>query len=364
MSKEGEAKLLAMMKDGDGDENGNENRKDKVPNENVPTEIDTWPPLKGWQGRVQDGKFYCDCKGNHKAVFRKSKTKNENYMKGFWRCYKGQFDPDNCGFYVWDHEAAVAKAWLETYGPAPVPVPETPEPKKEKEKEVDLGNPWTKSIPKSKRNLFALLGENSDENENAGPSGSQRKDSGSSSGAEGECVETGDPDSPSRKAAKRKRSDTPGKALENRLKNAASAEDTPHQASKEKLQNAAQAFPTPDTGKGKQSEGQAEASGSQTTKELHIASARLGEVIDLIEDEESSALTKAVLELLRSEGVRLGDSIAIQLGSLIDEEVGTHEAKVRNYKNTISRMRKKVDELEGMVLALTGDSQDDGVDLG
>lgn len=257
----------------------------------------------------------------------------------------------------------MAKAWLEKYGPPPVPISETPEPKG-KEKEVDLGNPWTKSISKSKRKLFALSRENSDEYENAGPSGSQRKDSGSSSGAEGEWVEIGDPNTPSRKAAKRKRSDTPGKALEDKLKNAANFEDTPSQASKEQLQDAAQAFLTPDTGKGKQPEAQAEASGSRSTRELHLASARLGEVIDLTEDEESSALTKAVLELLRSEGVRLSESIAIQVGSLIDEEVGMHEAKVRNYKSTISRMGKKVDELEGMVLALAGDSQDDGVDLG
>lgn len=82
MGKESEAKLRAMMEDDDENENGSENGKERVPNENVPTEIDTWPPLKGWQGRVQDGKIYCDCEGNHKAVFRKSKTKNENYMKG------------------------------------------------------------------------------------------------------------------------------------------------------------------------------------------------------------------------------------------------------------------------------------------
>ncbi|CZR50436.1 uncharacterized protein PAC_00308 [Phialocephala subalpina] len=366
MANNGHAQLLATIENDSGDENGIEN----VPKENIPTVADTWPPLKGFQGRVQDGKFYCDC--NNRAVCKRSKQENENKNRPFWCCDKGRYDPDNCGFYIWDHEATVAKAWLEQYGPPPRP--ETPEPRgKGKEKEIDLGNPWTKSVPKSKRKLLALSRENSDENENGGPGpSSQRKDSGTSSGAEGEWVEIGDPNSPSRKAAKRKRSDTPGKVLENRLMNAANAEDTPRQVSEEQLKGAAQAFPTPDTGKdkGKQPEVEAGRSGSRTSKEATLASSKLNDFIDLTEDEEpSSALTKAVLTLLRSElelqGVKLSDSTALQVGYLIDEEVATHDAKVRNYKSMISKMGKKIYELEnknddlgGMLLALTGESQD------
>jgi len=75
MANDGHAKLLAMMEDDDGDENGIEN----VPKENIPTAADTWPPLKGFKGRVQDGKFYCDC--NIRAVCKRSKKENENKGK-------------------------------------------------------------------------------------------------------------------------------------------------------------------------------------------------------------------------------------------------------------------------------------------
>lgn len=119
-----------------------------------------------------------------------------------------------------------------------------------------------------------------------------------------------------------------------------------------RLKSAAEAFPTPDTGK--QPEIQAVASGSRTSKELTLASARLGEVIDLTEEEPSS-LTTAVLNELRSENVILRESTSIQIGHLIDMKMDINERRIHRYKATIKKLCKRLDAL--------GDAIDDAVEL-
>lgn len=255
-------------------------------------------------------------------------------------CYNNDQEKQ-CGFWVWVDDAEEAREWLKNNGPPPR-APETPNDKgKVKEREivvptVNKDTPWTLS----KRKIDAISREVSDEDENGGPSGPNPENR--SDVAEIDSDEFGDPGSPSRKAPKRTMRDTPGRVLEDRM------------------QNAAAALPTPDTGK--QPQARAEASASRTSKELTLASSRLGEVIDLTED-TTSDLTLRVLEELRSEGLVLKDSTKLTIGHLMDTEIEMREAKIRMSQKTMARMKRRLDELESVVLALTGDEGDDTVQL-
>ncbi|KAE8449357.1 hypothetical protein EG329_008258 [Mollisiaceae sp. DMI_Dod_QoI] len=294
-----------------------------------PPAIETTGPIRGWPGRVQDGQLYCDCEPGGMARCRTIKQRTKDCGRKIWLCYN-EDKKKQCYFRIFDDDAAKAKEWLAQYGPPPL-APETPVSKgKEPEYARSRENPWTKSIPKSKRKLVSTSTDVSEESENGGPS--ERKSNRNSD--EEEAEEIGDPDSPSRRPAKRARFDTPG------------------QISLGGLKNAAEAFPTPNTGK--QPEIEAVASGSRTSKELTLASARLGEIIDLTEEEPSS-LTTAVLDELRSENVVLKESTSIQISHLIDMEMDINERKVQRYKMTIKKLCKRLDAL--------GDAIDDAVEL-
>ncbi|KUJ23944.1 uncharacterized protein LY89DRAFT_679217 [Mollisia scopiformis] len=287
-------------------------------------------PRPKFLGRVQDGKFYCECDGmSHKARCRTVTQETSNKGRKFWLCHKeGQ---GQCKFYVWVDDEEEVKEWLEENGPPPR-APETPR-DKGKGKEVDRSKatPWT--LSKRKRGSDSGSREVSDE-ENGGPSGANGNEQSDAAEFESdELVEVGD-GSPSRKAPRRTMLDTPGQVLEERLNNAAAT------------------LPTPDTGKKPEAEGVA--SGSRTSKQLTLASARLGDVIDLTED-TPSALTIAVMDELHSAKVRLNDSTKAYIGHLIDSEIDQHDAKMRRNQKTISKMKKRLDELESLVLALTGD---------
>jgi hypothetical protein len=64
-------------------------------------------------------------------------------------------------------------------------------------------------------------------------------------------------------------------------------------------------------------------------------------------------LTTTVLELIRSEKIELQASTQMQLCHEIGLKVDVDQAKLRRYEATISELRKRLDELETMILHLT-----------
>lgn len=190
----------------------------------------------------------------------------------------------------------------------------------------------------------------SDEDENGGPARLNGNVNGNtiivSPHAEPEELGIGDPNSPSRKAAKRTRQDTPGKALE------------------ERAQTAADSLPTPDTAK--QTEQPLPLPDLRNLQEIAEASVRLGEVIDLTKDgtkDATSDLTNAVLDELKSARVQLKASTMTYIGHLIDTEMDLHDTRMRRAQITIARMKKKLDEMETALVAMAGMTDDDAVEL-
>lgn len=66
-----------------------------------------------------------------------------------------------------------------------------------------------------------------------------------------------------------------------------------------------------------------------------------------------SDLTTIVLELIRSDNPELKASTEIQLRHEIDLRLDVSETKLRRYEETITELRKRLDEMETMVLHLT-----------
>lgn len=61
----------------------------------------------------------------------------------------------------------------------------------------------------------------------------------------------------------------------------------------------------------------------------------------------------SVLELIRSDNLELKVSTEMQLRHEIGLKLDVSETKLRRSKETISELRKRIDELETMVLHLT-----------
>jgi hypothetical protein len=68
--------------------------------------------------------------------------------------------------------------------------------------------------------------------------------------------------------------------------------------------------------------------------------------------------------LIRSEKVRLKESIEIQIEHEIDTEVALYEQKLRGSEKTNKKLSKRLDEMESMLLLLGGDvAADDSVEI-
>ena len=82
--------------------------------------------------------------------------------------------------------------------------------------------------------------------------------------------------------------------------------------------------------------------------------ARIGSLGAWIQESEGDPdLSTIVLELIRSDNPELKASTEIQLRHEIDLRLDVSETKLRRYKETITELRKRLDEMETMVLYLT-----------
>lgn len=170
--------------------------------------------------------------------------------------------------------------------------------------------------------------EVSDEHEKHGL-GNQNLDGGESYMQDNAAI-----DSPSRKAAKATRFSTPGQTFN------------------EKLKACLVSLPTPDSG--------GKPVGDMTTSEPRLRQsieilptpARLNNTINL-RGERKSDLTMTVLRLIRSDNLELTESTEFQIGREIDLELDLNKARVRRYKETISKLCKRLDESETTVGHLT-----------
>jgi hypothetical protein len=222
-----------------------------------------------------------------------------------------------------------AKEWHIKHGSPPPPAPETPKAieKVSEEAPKDLGNPWTKSITKRKPKSREV----SDEDETGGPSDRNVEV------AELSDFEDADP---SRKAAKTTRFATPGQT--------------------DKSKSAGESLPTPDTG----GHVLGVASGSRSRPSRGDSPPPQPEDAIILRNERKSSLSAEVLKLIRSEKVRLKESIEIQIEHEIDTEVALYEQKLRGSEKTNKKLSKRLDEMESMVLLLGGDvAADDSVEF-
>jgi hypothetical protein len=267
-----------------------------------------------------------------------------------WRCRKNE--TERCSLYIWDSDLPTAKVWLAEHGPPPHPLLEPQTPKGKAKEAIGSNikswqNPWTLAkSSNAKRKAKLIVGEVSDEEENGGLSGN-----GIVVTPDTESDEmVGDPHSPSRKATKRSRQDTPGKVLSEAVI----------------TQNAANSLPTPDTAKPSHSDQEqinlASSPDSRKLREIAEASVRLGEVIDLT-TETTSDLTTAVLDELKSAKVHLKESTKAYVAHLIDTEMELHDSRMRRCKVTMAKMKKRLDEMESALVAMTGMTDDDAVEL-
>ena len=243
-----------------------------------------------------------------------------------WTCQKDR--DEQCPFFVWVEQEAEAKEWLAKYGPQEAP--ETPSKKNNYPVPKSPETPWTKAKRKP------VSREVSDENENGGPSNRKMND--------GEVFDGGEEgmESPSRKAAKTNRFSRPGgQTFNERLKEAV--------------------LPTPDSGgkgKGKAIE--------PAPIQAENTPFTLGRSKDAPDSDRGGMedLTTNVLKLLRDEKVDLKESTELQIRHKIDIELALNAAKVRGYEETVSKLSKRLDELETMLSYLTGDgSLDDPIEL-
>jgi hypothetical protein len=69
--------------------------------------------------------------------------------------------------------------------------------------------------------------------------------------------------------------------------------------------------------------------------------------------EEESDLTTTVLELIRSDNLELKVSTELQLRHEIGLKLDVGRTKLRRYEDTITELRKRLDEVETIVLHLT-----------
>ena len=247
--------------------------------------------------------------------------------KTVWMCPKNRDDTSRCPFYIWDEDAEEAKAWLLIYGPPDPDLLETPvKPVSPRERET----PWTKSKRKP------VSRENSDQDQNGGPS--ERKTD------EGYVFVDDDEDgreSPSRRGPKRKRVQVAAgiggeKIFVDRLKEAS--------------------LPTPETmgkGKGKDVEvASNQAPEPSPTRGVPGSSQESRPHQDPFLD--GSNLTAKVVQLLQEERVDLKESTLLQIRHEIDLEADMNAAKTKRYEGTISRLSKRLDELETMLEHLIG----------
>lgn len=133
---------------------------------------------------------------------------------------------------------------------------------------------------------------------------------------------------------------------------------TPGQTDKSKC--AAESLPTPDTGG--QPLGCFSTSRSRPSRE-RSPPPQLSDAICL-RDERKLSLSATVLKLIHSEKVALKESIAIQIEHEIDSEVAVYEQKLRGLEATNKKLSRRLDEMENMVLLLSGDvAADDNVEF-
>jgi hypothetical protein len=304
---------------------------------NQPHENEALAQPKTWfGGSWRNGEFWCDCEPRRRATRLETKSgPNIGRLcihpcifaiiykltrELVWRCPKRKDDHTQCPFFIWVDQEAEAKEWFANNGPQEAP--ETPSNKDNPPGSKSLECPWmgTKRKPAST--------EVSVKNENGGPSNPKVDNR--------EVFDGGDEgmESPSRKAVKTKQFSTPsGKTLNERLREAA--------------------LPTPDSGdKGKAKAVelgpiQAENKSPTPGRSKDAPYPDRGGMTDL---------TTNVLKLLRDEKFNLKESTELQIRHEIDLELDLNVAKVKRYKDTVSKLTKRLGVLEAMLLRLTGDA--------
>ena len=189
--------------------------------------------------------------------------------------------------------------------------------------------PWTKAKRKP------VSREVPDENENGGPSNRKGDDGEVFAGGDDVEIET-----PSRKSVKIDGFSSPGALTFNAAL-----------TFNERLRNVS--APTLDS-HGDQGKGQAEITiptpSPPPKNPPHPSRAGRGE----------RDLMTTVLRLLRDEKISLKESTELQIRHEIDLELDLTAAKVRRYEETISKLSRRLDELETMLSHLMGGDDEDG----
>lgn len=287
---------------------------------------------------------------------------------------------NQCGFFIWENDWDEATEWLIENGPPPPA--ETPSSSQLRRNSLAYSpeTPFTKAAKRKSPLIRGIHNENenegpsssirqpvfrqvSDENDSGDPSSSKRKSVSRHASNEENGLPSGIPfydltgsdgedepsSSPSKKARKANRLSRPGQTFNDQMSTTGG-------------------LPTPDTGKQNDNGGAIRlpihSMSPSPTPRLHPAikrepatrlepAARLDPAINLHRERRSN-LASEVIRLLRSEEVELKESTELMIRHEIELETDLHDAKVNRYEASISRMSDRLDELEELVVHLTG----------
>ena len=247
-----------------------------------------------------------------------------------WSCPKKPQDTTQCPLFIWEEDETEAREWLAKHGPKDAP--ETPSKGNNSTVPKSPETPWTKAKRKP------VSREVSDENENGNGGPSNRKVD------DGDVFDAGDEgrESPSRKAAKTNEFATPGgQTFTERLKEVALS--TTDSGGKGKAIATEPAIPI-----------QAENTSSPPIRSKDALTLSRG----------GMDLASRVIKLLRDEKVVMKESTELLIRHEIDLDSDLNTAKIRRLEETVSKMSKRIDELETLVSQLTGgDSLDEPIEL-
>ncbi|KAK2630220.1 hypothetical protein QTJ16_001040 [Diplocarpon rosae] len=289
---------------------------------------------KGWCGTYELGKWFCKCcKPRRQANCITVKKPGPYQGQKFWRCPADW--GEQCDFFVWVHEDAIARAWLRKVKREISPTTPTKQGLNPDELESSgtdsnhkptIMDKWTSG---SKRPFEAEEDKHGGEREEEAEEGQSGFDTWATSSQNNARASV----PPARKSKKGSRF------------------DTPRQLFTEKLAACKTSLPTPDTsrrGGGETSEARRlQAMRASPTPVQLDAAINLGSRAEPQPEPEPAHydLCTLVLELI-AEDSKLKRSTKLLIRHEIEQESRRHQAEVRGYQKTIERLKEAVDNLE------------------
>ncbi|CZR66097.1 uncharacterized protein PAC_15998 [Phialocephala subalpina] len=287
------------------------------------------------RGRFIRGKWYCECEQAARCLTAKKSSPNKG--KRFWRCH--EVNDKQCLFFLWVEHEAAAKEWLNTSQLSLAPRTPTKTnddlPTISGSKEHD-SLPQLPETPFTKAKRKRVFGDIAHYNDNVDSrSRNLASDGGPTMTLEDPFVHSCELLEHARKVARTPTVSTPGRHFTEMLRSRTVSLPTPnsrdHMSADNMMASQPRLLPSRNT--------------SPTPGRFNNRAS--------LNPEGESDLIATVLELIRSDGLELEASTELQLRHEIGLVLDVGRAKVGRYQETITELRKRLDEVEKMVLHLT-----------